>query len=436
MSKMVKNKSTFFLIKNLLLFSNKRQKGMALIMVLSTIVFIILIIQETVFDTQVEYRSAISELNSLRAYYAAKSGMEVNILRVKTYIKITDTYSSHIKPFQSAVDLIWQFPFQWPPSIPSETNSRDKEDLAKIKENSFMQASFITTIKPENSRIDINDLASPIPSLRKWTFEVLYRLMYHLRLQNQKLAEEIQEAEIIEILHNIKDYVDPDTQLEQSQLSEPSSNVNRSLISLEELHEVKSISDYLYAVIEPFITIYGEKGLNINAASVQLIQALHDELPIELAEEIVALRSNPANPIIFTEDSFRQFLQEKEFYDLAKYLLPPKQKSETTSTASQTENPEQESISYIYFDAPHNFRMQSIGIAGKSKKTLTATYFDTSYCLTRTRTLMEREKKLKKKQITNQVYQGQIRRTPKDKQQSQAVKQTHLPTIIYWKESF
>lgn len=415
---------------------------MALIMVLSTIVFIILIIQGTVFDTQVEYRSAISELNSLRAYYAAKSGMEVNILRVKTYTKITDTYSSHIKPFQAAVDLIWQFPFQWPPPIPSETNSRNKGDLAQIKENSFMQASFITTIKPENSRIDINDLASPIPSLRKWTFEVLYRLMYHLRLQNQKLAEEIQEAEITEILHNIKNYVDPDTQLERSQLSEPNSNANRSLVSLEELHEVEGISDYLYAVIAPFITIYGEKGLNINTAPVQLIQALHNELPIELAEEIVALRSNTANPIIFTEDSFRQFLHEKGFYDLAKYLLPPKKKSQTTSTASQTENPEQESTSYIYFDAPHNFRMQSIGIAGKSKKTLTATYFNTAYSLTRTRTLMEKEKELKKKQIANQVYQRQVRTTPKskdntkDKQQSQTVKQTHLSTIIYWKESF
>ncbi|MDE0518871.1 MAG: hypothetical protein OXH36_04885, partial [Bdellovibrionales bacterium] len=57
-------------------YKKSSKKGMALIMVLSTIVFVILIIQETVFDTQVEYRSAIAELNSLRAYYAAKAGME------------------------------------------------------------------------------------------------------------------------------------------------------------------------------------------------------------------------------------------------------------------------------------------------------------------------------------------------------------------------
>ena len=425
------------LIKKLFLFSKKQQKGMALIMVLSTIVFIILIVQETVFDTQIEYRSAIDELNSLKAYYAAKSGMEVNILRVKTYIKINETYGAQIKPFQSAVDLIWKFPFQWPPPIPGKASSQTQEDLVEIKDTSFMQAQFITSIEPENSRIDINDLASPIPSLRKWTFEVLYNFLYQLRLEDQKLAEEMSTADIMELLTNIIDYVDPDSQQKNSTISESGRNINRSFTSLEELHEVEGMSDNLYTALEPFITIYGEKGLNINTAPVKLLQALHIEFPIELAQEIALLRSDPVNPLIFTEDSFREFLNERGFPKLATYLLPPKESGtfHTLNDASNTHRLQ----TYLYFDTPRNFKMQSIGTFSKNQKTLTATYFDTPYYLKRTKALMEKEKKLKRKQITDSPSQIEVNtrqppEKPTDTPSSSLPK--YIPTIIYWKESF
>ena len=428
-----KSKFAFVLIKKSLLFSKNRQKGMALIMVLSTIVFIILIVQETVFDTQIEYRSAVSELNSLIAYHAAKSGMEVNILRVKAYTKIMNNYGKNVKPFQSAVDLIWRFPLQWPPPIPDSANSRQKEDLIKMKGDSFMNSGFITFIEPENSRIDINDLASPIPPLREWTALTLFRLIDFLHRKNKAQVEEIQEADILRIIDNIRDWVDPDSRIGTSTLSEPAGNANQSFTSLEELRQVEGVSDKLYAMLKPFITIYGEKGLNINTAPATLIKALHSSFPIELAEEIVTLRSTQS--ILFTEESFRQFLNEKGFYDLVQDLLPPKKGSQD---ANNTNNPKP--ISYIYFDAPHNFRMHSIGSHGKNQKTLTATYFDTPYCITRTKNIMAAAKEQQKKKITTQVYERRVRIQPPkkrtDEEQNPApAKATYTPTIIYWKES-
>ena len=424
---------------NPFLFPKKKQKGMALIMVLSTIVFIILLVQETVFETQIEYRSAISELNSLRSYYAAKSGMEVNLLRVKTYRKITTNYANQIKPFHSYIDLIWQFPFQWPPPIPAKQNSINNTELLKIIDNSFMTADFktvgfITSIEPTAGRIDINDLASPIPSLRRWTFTVLLRLIYHLRIDNEKLDEldEIKGGNIIKILDNIKDWVDPDTL--QSHSPAISENTlynqdglppNHSFINLEELHQVAGMSDTLYTAIAPFITVYGEKGLNINTAPVELLQALHNEFPIELAQEIAEMTSNPADPFVFTKSSFSAFLTQKGFYGLKQYLFP--------------KNPgkNNESVSYLYFDAPHNFQMQSTGIAGKSQRTITAIYFDTPSFSTRFKTLMKEEKERERKKIEAQIRVGR-RQTEREAPliNSPRLKQNNAPVIIYWKESF
>ncbi len=413
------------------LFSKTRQKGMALIMVLSTIVFIILLIQETVFETQIEYRSATAELNSLRAYYAAKAGMEVNILRVKNYIKLTTNYSQQIQQFRAYIDLIYQFPFQWPPPIPENLNSINQSEFSKIKEDSFMQAEFITSIEPESSRIDINDLASPIPSLRKWTFQTLYRLIFYLRLNDQKLADEITEQNIIEVLHNIADWVDPDNQQamqstfsEKSLYSQETLPPNRSFISLQELHQVAGMSDILYKAIAPFITVYGEKGLNINTASAELIQALHDAFPIELAREIAAITSNPLNPFVFTKQTFSQLLNEKGFSNLQEYFFPPERQENTA--------PEEQPVSYINFDAPYNFKMTSVGLAGKSQKTITATYFHTPHFIKRFNTLMAEEKKrvLGQEKPKRESQPGPRPNLPSPSNQNQE------PVIIYWKETF
>jgi len=422
----------------------KNQKGMALIMVLSTIVFTILLVQETIFETQIEYRSAVAELNSLRAYHAAKSGMEVNLLRVRTYKKLAAQFTrlpAEMQFIRSYLDLIWRFPFQWPLLIPDGLDTINTEEWLTIQDNSFMQAGFITSIQPAVSRIDINDLASPIPSLRNWTFQVLYRLIYNLRLRDEKLADEINEQDITGILQNIKDWVDPDSQLgEQNFISENTLYgeglpPNRSFINPEELHQVNGMTDILYQAIAPFITVHGEKGLNINTAPAELLQALHKEWPIELAQEIAELTSNPINAFFFTEQVFSNFLIERGFSELKQYLLP---EAENSSPALQQN---EETISYLYFDAPHNFQLTSTGISRDSQKTIQATYFNIPSFIRRFKKLMEEEKKRERKKIARQIGEDQVQLsgggdTEKTEENNNRRNNDKRETIIiYWKES-
>lgn len=451
---------TLLRIKKILFpfFQKKRQKGMALIMVLSSIVFILVFVQETVFETQVEYRSAINELNSLRAYHAAKSGVEVSLLRLKTYTKITQAHTQQIKMFRSYIDLIWRFPFIWPPPTPAEINSIDNKQFTKIQKESFMQTHFMTSIEPESGRIDINDLASPIPSLRAWTLLTLIRLINYLKLTNKALSDEFSDDQVNQVLLNITDWIDPNTQINrQSNLSEGTlyenniSPPNRSLISLEELRQVKGMSDTLYEALTPFLTIYGEKGLNINSAPLELLMALHNEFPPELAREIYEMTSsNPLSPFVFTKESFSKFLTERGFEDLEQYFFPD-DTNDTVAGADITEDIEEDTLQnitpYINFNAPHHFRIKSTGIAGNSQKTITATYFDASFSNKLFNSLMKKEekqeiKKIKKKLAENEVLIGgeETEDTKKDTNKTtdtpSGLGQNLAPLIIYWKESF
>ena len=434
----------------------QNNKGIALIMVLSMIVFVIVLVQETVFDTQIAYRSAVADLNAVKAYYSAKAGMEVNILRVKTYLQLTKSHGNkpEIKPLIPYMNLIWQFPFGWPPSQPENSTSLHAQEIQKLTEKSLMKNQFITFVQPENSRIDVQDLASPIPSLRKWTFVVLFRLIRHLQSEHPALKESLNEQEIRDILNNIKDWVDMDQQKGHSTMSETSLYEqeglppHRSFVSKQELKQVAGVSPLLYNALEPFISIYGEKGLNINTAPVELLMALHEEFPKELAQEIVALRSHPVKPILWNKKNFMSFLNEKGFSYLSQALETKEDNTGTATITSpaetSTEPSPQNTISYIYFDTPHNFTMQSTGWAGEVRRTITAVYFDTPFVIKRFRDLLQKEIKREKQKIQAQLAQSQVRTSTSafSDQLKEPISPplrpppVIKPMIIYWKESF
>ena len=409
----------------------KQSKGLAIIMVLSATVLVVSIIQETIFNTQTEYRSTVSEFHSLKAYYAAKAGMEISLLRIKNYRDLMKQYGSGqnnlIGPFQSYIDLIWKIPFSWPPTLPSEdeqTDSITNEISELISESLIQQTKYNTVITATASRIDLNDLASPIPSLRKWTFKILFQLIQVLQLaeENPNPDENLNDAEITELLYSIKDWIDPDSMAgEQSTLpeqvagSDAPSPPNRSFIHLTELHQVPGMTNTIYETIKPFITIYGEKGLNINTTPLELLQALG--LPLETAEEIFAMTSSQN---LLTKSTFRQLLDSQGLQHLSQELLD-----------------DEENSSYLYFDAPHNFQIESIGFSQNSIKTITATYFDSAFVFDRFDKLInedinrqkrnpERESESPPRTPTEPPAQPQTPATNSDQQ---------APTIIYWKES-
>ena len=373
--------------------------------------------------------------------------MDINILRVKTYLKLMKTYGkkTEMQAMIPYMNLIWQIPFSWPPSVPAGASSIAGQELKTMTEKSFMNNQLITSIQPENGRIDVNDLASPIPSLRNWTFAVLQRLILHLQSENPTLSENLSEQEITEVLLHIKDWVDVDNNQGDTTVSEKDLYTledlppNRSFLSQKELLQVTGMSPALYQALSPFITVYGEKGLNINTAPAKLLMALHEAFPLELAEEIVALRSNPANPLVWNPENFAQFLNEKGFDILAQELQNKAQEEENQPNYEENLR---DRVSYILFDPPRSFKMRSRGWAGESQRTITAGYFDTSFVIERFHHLMQEEIKREEKNIKAELARTQVVSSPDSPTKNEGHSQKPpkspelTPAIVYWKESF
>ena len=128
----------------------KNNRGMAMIMAVSTMALIIYLAVEIMYDTTVEYNVNAQELNRLKSYYAARGAVEIGLLRIKIYQSVKNKLGDQLQgsPYAPYIDQIWSFPIQWP--LPTELlNAVDKDTAEEKKEESLVDAQYTLDIADE-----------------------------------------------------------------------------------------------------------------------------------------------------------------------------------------------------------------------------------------------------------------------------------------------
>jgi general secretion pathway protein K len=183
--------------------SNRR--GIALILAITSLMFMVYIASEVVKDSSVEYIVNSQELTRLKAYYAARNGMQIALLRIKLFqqasaLPIPEDYKSQL-------DLIWKFPFAWPLPISDDLNSVDKDTMKGITSESLMDSSYAHTIEDEGSKIDINDLVSPSKKLREIAKKQLLNI-FEQKIQNDDdFRSKFQGTNFEDLVNRIYDWM-------------------------------------------------------------------------------------------------------------------------------------------------------------------------------------------------------------------------------------
>jgi len=267
------------------------------------IISIVLI--EFQYQSFVERKLAYNDLNQLQAYYLAKSGVRIGLLRICLFARarrdpnIKAAFGTmDIKPF---LDMIWNLPL---PAFPPETATlgklvkEDKDAAQKVlKETNISEGKFTEVITSESSKINLNFLAVP-PELRdqRITFESppkslfqnvglsLINLMQNFVRDSDDPYNEYPSLNPEEIVANIMDWVTPGAQSfaggnkdgwYQSQTPPYLAKRNR-FYSVDELRMVKGIDDHLFEKMRPYITVYSYDGkINLNDARADVLKALY-----------------------------------------------------------------------------------------------------------------------------------------------------------------
>ncbi len=408
-------------------------RGVALLVALFAMVFMIFIATQVSYETQVEYLVASQGVNRLKAYYAAKSGVELSLFRILLYKKALASFSQQIKDNPAMGNLlnqIWQFPFSWPPVLPNEASSIDKDDIQAAVKESFMDAQYLTTIQGEGGKIDVNALGSRVQPLADVTQTQILRI-FQVELQNNEaFKEKYQNEDFNALVNNIRDWVDEDTNgrnrgdesglYEQPRDEKVTLPPNRSFRTLEELHMVAGMTDEFYNLLAPRLTVFGTRGINPNTAPEEVLKSLDPQITSDNVGKIIERRSNPEKGGPFrNDDDFYGFLDTLPMNtdDLERLKIP------------------------FYYDAEYNFRIISTGKYANVHREITVITYDLENLSQRYAQILKEDAAQKSGNQQQEEQQEQPQgqgQGENGQQQDQGIKfkaPKGRPNVVYWGES-
>lgn len=333
-----------------------------------TVTFVIFLATEISQQTIMEYLTSATEIKKVQAQYAAQACLRLNLLRIKGYQQATKALGDAV-PDMSMLDMIWQFPLSWPPTLPKEISNFDSSTINKTVGGSLLKHQFISAISAEGGKIDINDLGSPAESLRtKTKLQLLQRLQTRVLNGEDAFAERYANFNFEELINNISDWVDADQEslnggAESSYYPDIRNEFippNRGFKTMQEMHMVAGMTDEIYDVLTPQITLYGVKGINVNQAERDVLLSLFSSYDPQVADEIVTeilkRRNNP--------ELGGPFRDEKEFVGFLGGFID-------TNNFNDEENKVP-----LFFGAELNFRISCIGVSGKMTREIEAVVYD------------------------------------------------------------
>ncbi len=276
----------------------KDRTGIAIITAIMALAFLTYIAMEVTYDATVDYLVNSQDLKRLKAYYAARAGLEISLLRIKTYEQVSAKLGKNAVNYPM-INMIWQFPFQFPLPISDKMGLISKDEFKEANKASFFDATFDTQITEEGSKIDLNDLVSPSKVLQETARKLLMNI-FKEQLDNDKAFDEkYRSFRFEELINQIADFMsnkreslnggDKTAVYKGDYQGYPP---NRGFRTVSEIRVLPLMDEELFNLLKDKVTIFGLKGINPNMASKEVLMSLDPAITSEIADKLISRRSN------------------------------------------------------------------------------------------------------------------------------------------------
>lgn len=345
-------------------------RGIALLQAMFLVMLITFLVNQVNFEASVEYTLNSQALHRVKAYQAARAGLQLSLLRINLYKKALNQVGKNNPQASQILNMIYSLPFSWPLALPAAVSSFDKDGFDKISKESLMDSTYRTQIQTEDL-LNINDLDSPSKYQRERIKAHLINLFKGKAESDRDWAEKNRDTPFEELVNNIKDWIDKDTESGNggnessayTKIREMDRDIkgtfppNRHFRSLEEVRMIPGMTDELYEMINSTFSVFGPMGTNPNYADAPALKSLHPSMTDEVVNKVISRRNDPKQGPFDKADDFFNYVN-----------------GEIRGKPTITDE-EQKQIP-LRFSEPCNFRIQSTGASGKTEITITAVTFD------------------------------------------------------------
>lgn len=417
----------------------RNQRGVALLVAIFAIMLMIFIATEVSYDTSVEFIVARQQVNRLKAYYAARAGIEISLLRILIFKKaaatLGDAAGDKASEFLPMLDPLWQMPFAWPPVLPDNIDGVDKSNIEELVKNSTLDSQYLATIESEGGKIDINDLGSASKQMKENTKQQLIKIFAQENENNEEFRQKYRDTKFEELVNNMIDWIDEDQVSlnggdEREKYGDPRSDFrppNAPFKTLKELNMVADMNEDFYKLLINRVTLFGTKGVNVNYAPKEVIASLDPAIKDDVLDKILKRRSDP--------NEGGPFKNEEDFFKFVGGL------------GVNAQNIQKAGIPLL-FGAEYNFRIKSTGSFGNVTREITAITFDYENMQERYLGILDKEAQDAKGAAggsgasgagsaggANPGTGGTPPTEPAAAEKKKIIAPKGRPTVVYWEES-
>ncbi len=284
----------------------QHEKGVALIMVLTTLTLVSLVVSEFAFESRVEYQVAINAQDELQAYNNALSAMRLRSLLLKQASKMESTIkmlftamglpASSLPPTSQIMQMVpidcgmlsGLFKLKDSRLIPQTALENAAAPAASGDEeavNAVFMGDCSAELISEHSKISVNILRNnsgiaPQQTIPRHILSLYTKDMEKFFEKDDANGQHAEKPD--ELVSAIKDWVDDDSEetggsadedRHYQYLDDSYKAKNAPFDSLEEIQLVYGINDELWNILRDKLTIYTQEG-TIDAATASLEQIL------------------------------------------------------------------------------------------------------------------------------------------------------------------
>jgi len=346
--------------------SKKNESGIALAMVLAAIAVLSILITEFTYIAQVNQKMAFDALDRVKAYYLAKSGLKISLLRLKAYQTIKGTMNAMngdakqttpgVAPGtqpglpKEFLDKIWSFPFIYPiPTSMLGVSLGNQDMLSKFEKESNLEGTFTATIESESSRYNLNMILAPFvpihpssspsptapiannmiggqsvptpapsgsptprPSFnpeaaRESLADYLQQILGGKIDGDDSFSSEYRDYAIQDLVDNLAAWADPTYERKNNNLKDAVPMKRGPFYSLSELHMVPGMDDYLFDLFAPSLTVSTTPGVNINTIQELSLKALIPQMSDDEIKEFFKFRDSVEEDNLFKQPDASDF---------------------------------------------------------------------------------------------------------------------------------
>lgn len=376
----------------------KNQRGVALIMIMTAIIFLLAIYSEFTFESKISRIKTTNILDKSQAKLMAESGLQLAITRLKLYVeaynKVQGNENAKGAVSPQLLNQLWEVPFIYPIPIPPNAGAAFASTVADFEKESILEGEMRVTIQSISNRINLNQLrmsyltfnpendnekiSTPLDisdtaihddvSTDQSLYYLLKTLIDRKKDTDEVFADKYSRVNYQELISNLKYYISDQGILAQDPFAAQASATFQQnditpkhgpLSSSSEIYAIPGWDDELVELIKNEFSFYPTNQIDLNKITGNMLKLLFPNLMEDDIAEFFNYKNDPARPRYFNTTA-----------DLKKYFVETARNLSEEYFNQRIEMFTKQGVTFS--SNPNLFRIVAEGIYNRSNYTLVA----------------------------------------------------------------